>query len=66
MNNLKMIGLVYLLKKRDKIYFDFLFFLFSTWHCRVAIQFDYCFLITGLEMLIWNKEEKFSSKQDKN
>ena len=47
MNNLKMIGLVYLLKKRDKIYFDFLFFLF-TWHCRVAIQFDYCFLITGL------------------
>jgi hypothetical protein len=28
MNNLKMIGLVYLLKKQDKIYFDFPFFLF--------------------------------------
>ena len=47
-NNLKMIWLVYLLRNKIKFDFDFPFFLFSTWHCRVAIQFEYCFSIIGL------------------
>jgi hypothetical protein len=40
-------GLVYLLRNKIKFNFDFPFFLFSTWHCRVAIQFEYCFSIIG-------------------
>ena len=43
-----MIWLVYLLRNKIKFNFDFPFFLFSTWHCRVAIQFEYCFSIIGL------------------
>jgi hypothetical protein len=35
-------------RNKIKFIFDFPFFLFSTWHCRVAIQFEYCFPIIGL------------------
>jgi hypothetical protein len=52
-NNLKMIWLVYLLRNKIKFDFDFPFFLFSTWHCRVAIQFEYCFSIIGLYIDIY-------------
>ena len=43
-----MIWLVYLLRNKIKFNFDFPFFLFSTWHSRVAIQIEYCFSIIGL------------------
>ena len=52
-NNLKMIWLVYLLRNTIKFNFDFPFFLFSTWHCRVAMQFEYCFSIIGLYIDIY-------------
>ena len=48
-----MIWLVYLLRKKIKFNFDFQFFLFSTWHCRVAIQFEYCFSFIGLYIDIY-------------
>ena len=48
-----MIWLVYLLRNKIKFNFDFPFFLFSTWHCRVAIQFEYCFSIIILYIDIY-------------
>jgi hypothetical protein len=52
-NNLKMIWLVYLSRNKIKFNFDFPFFLFSTWHCRVAMQFEYCFSIIDLYIDIY-------------
>ena len=48
-----MIWLVYLLRNKIQFNFDFPFFLFSTWHCRVAVQFEYCFSIIGLSIDIY-------------
>ena len=48
-----MIRLVYLLRNKIKFNFDFSFCLFSTWHCRVAVQFEYCFSIIGLYIDIY-------------
>jgi hypothetical protein len=48
-----MIWLVYLLRKKIKFNFDFRSFLFSTLHCRVAIQFEYCFSNIGLYIDIY-------------
>jgi hypothetical protein len=48
-----MIRLVYLLRNKIKFNFDFSFSLFSTWHCRVAVQFEYCFSIIGLYIDIY-------------
>jgi hypothetical protein len=48
-----MIWLVYSLRNKTKFNFDFRFFLISTWHCRVAMQFEYCFSVIGLYIDIY-------------